>query len=64
MKFWEATFETTVNGAAPREEKVRIGAPKVYKKAKVVEIITEIHPEWKNITIKRCKKPKKWLLFK
>jgi len=64
MKFWEASYEIAMDDIIFREETVKIAAPKIYKKIKVIDIITKVHPEWKNITIKRCKKPENWLLFK
>ena len=52
MRFWRVTV---FNKEKNLEESFLVQAP--YEGPKIIEILTEVHPEYENIRVKKTKKP-------
>jgi len=53
IKYWQLIIKTGIL----RKKKNLLSAPVSWGESKILTIIHEIHPEWKNVTLKQLKKP-------
>ena len=57
MKFWK------INYFFNEEKTIVLCSPNLYLKKQLLRTIADTHPGWKNIKMKRIKKPANWVLF-
>jgi len=53
IKYWQLIIKTGIL----RKKKHLISASSSWDESKILTIIAEIHPEWKNVMLKELKKP-------